>query len=244
MATIVTAFITKINNIEFRSYEKYIELGKKLLGQAIPTVCFLEKHIYDHYFANELNYYPLTIFKIFERNENYLYQYEDLLTDFHLETDNPTKDTPGYMFIQCHKTEWVKTAIEENPFKTNDFIWIDFGIFHMIRDDMSFATGLKNLVRKSYDGIRIPSCQDPSLPCIHRDIYRQIMWYFAGSMFGGNKDKLLQFAKIMKEFTIRLIHEKKHIMWEVNIWYLLYQNHAYLFIPYFSNHDLSILDNY
>ena len=46
MATIVTAFITNINNIEFRSYEKYIELGKILLNQPIPTICFLEKKKY------------------------------------------------------------------------------------------------------------------------------------------------------------------------------------------------------
>lgn len=244
MATIVTAFITNINNIEFRSYEKYIELGKKLLNQAIPTICFLEKSIYETYFAQEVEKYPLTVFRMFERNENYLYEYESLLTQFSVETDNPTKDTPGYMFTQCHKTEWVKMAIEENPFHTTDFVWIDFGIYHMIRNEMEFAVALKNLVRKSHPGIRIASCVDPSLPCLERNIYRQIMWYFAGSIFGGNKDRLLQFANIMKQYTIELMKTKKHIMWEVNIWYLLYQSHASLFLPYFSNHDLSILENY
>jgi len=43
MSTLVTAFMTNVNQIDFRSHEKYIELGKKLLSQPIPTVCFIEK---------------------------------------------------------------------------------------------------------------------------------------------------------------------------------------------------------
>ena len=244
MATIVTAFMTNINNIEFRSYEKYIELGKNLLSQPVPIVCFLEKQIYDEYFSMELTKLPLTIFKIFERNENYLYNYEHLLTEFDVQTDNPTKDTPGYMFTQCHKTEWVKMAIEDDDFHTTNFVWIDFGIFHMIRDDVQFAVALKNLSRKTYEGVRIASCTDPSLPCLERNIYRQIMWYFAGSIFGGSKSALIAFADTMKQYTLDMIKEKKHIMWEVNIWYLLYQSHASLFNPYHANHNLSILEHY
>jgi hypothetical protein len=244
MATIVTAFMTNVNNIDFRSYEKYIELGKKLLNQPIPTVCFLEQKIYDEYFKNELTKYPLTIFKLFERNENYLYSYEDILTDFMVQTDNPKKDIPGYMFIQCHKTEWIKMAAEENPYKTTNFIWIDFGIFHMIRDEVGFALALKNLVRKTYNHIRIASCVDPNGICYDKNIYREITWYFAGSIFGGDKDTLLNFADIMKKFCIELMESKKHIMWEVNIWYLIFQNHKTLFHPYHADHNLSILENY
>lgn len=243
MATIVTAFIKNVNNIEFRSYEKYIELGKKLLNQAIPTICFLEKDVYENYFAKELDQYPLTIFKMFERSDNYLYEYEPLLTEFLLQTDNPTKDTPGYMFIQCHKTEWVKMSIEENPFQTEQFVWIDFGIFHMIKDELNFAVVLKNLVRKRFNQVRIASCVDLEYPCL-KDMYRQVLWYFAGSIFGGHKDQLIQFANIMKEFTVQLMQEKKHIMWEINIWYILYHQNKSLFSCYGCDHNLSILENY
>ena len=244
MATIVTAFITKINNIDFRSYEKYIELGKKLLKQAIPTVCFLEKAIYQQYFEPELSQFPLTTFLTFERTDIYLYEYESQLTDFHVMTDNETKDTPGYMFIQCHKTEWVHMAIQENPYQTTNFVWIDFGIFHMIKDDVSFAVALKNLSRKTYDSIRIASCVDPNGISYDKNIYREIAWYFAGSIFGGHKDSLTEFAKQMKTTCIHLIETKKHIMWEVNIWYLIFQKHKTLFDPYRADHNISILDNY
>jgi hypothetical protein len=148
------------------------------------------------------------------------------------------------MFIQCHKTEWVKMAIEDNPFQTEQFVWIDFGIFHMIRDELNFAVTLKDLVRKRHDKVRIASCVSPDSPCPPSITY-QVAWFFAGSIFGGDKDTLLRFAAIMKQYVIQFMQENNHIMWEINIWYLLYQQYKNeIFAPYGANHDLSILENY
>lgn len=244
MATIVTAFITNINNIEFRSYEKYIELGKKMLQQPVPKICYIEKYIYDKYFSSELPMYPQTIFKMFEKEDMYLYEHEYLLSDFSVNTDNPTKDTVGYMFTQCHKTEWIKMAIEDNPFKTTDFIWVDFGIFHMIKDDSKFAFELKKMSKKKYDTVRIASCVNPDEICPMDIISKKVQWFFAGSVFGGNSNMLLEFSRKMKEFTINFMKEHKHIMWEINIWYLLYHTNKNMFNPYHSNHNISILENY
>ena len=243
MATIVTAFITQINHIDFRSAEKYIELGKKLLSQPIPTVCFLEKHIYDEYFADSLQLFPDTEFIMFERNQNYLMAYESQLTQFRVDSDNPTKDTIGYMFTQCHKTEWVRMAIESNPFHTTNFVWIDFGIFHMIRDDMAFALHLEKMTRKKYETVRIASCVDPNLEC-ESDIYHRISWFFAGSVFGGSANKLIEFANRMKSFCLDMITTRNHLMWEINVWYLLHKQEPGMFDPYRANHNVSILENY
>jgi len=245
MATIVTAFITNINQIEYRSVENYIEWGKKLLSQSIPTVCFLEKHIYDEYFADDfiLNYFPNTSFIMFERPDNYLMTYEYQLTQYRVDTDNPSKDTPGYMITQCHKTEWVKMAIASNPYNTSDFIWIDFGIFHMIRNDMMFAQNLKKMTQKKYDRVRIASCIDPNGNC-HSDIYHQISWFFAGSVFGGPAAKLVEFAGKMKKICLELIDTKSHLMWEINIWYLLHKRQPDMFDSYKADHNITILDHY
>jgi len=243
MATLVTAFMTNVNNIGFRSYEKYIELGKILLNQPIPTVCFLEKHIYDQYFSSSLNLFPYTHFIMFEKEDNYLVQYQSELCNYFVNTDNPTKDTPGYMFVQCHKTEWIRQAIQANPFCTSDFIWVDFGIFHMIRDKMEFALQLDAISRKKQIRVRIASCVNPNQNC-HYDPFHTITWYFAGSIFGGNAEFLLNFADKMRELCLHIIHQRKHIMWEVNIWYLLYKQYPSIFSPYLCNHDISILSQY
>ena len=243
MTTIVTAFLTKINNIAFRNYETYIDYGKKILRVDAPCVCFLEKEIYEKYFVNELKDFPQTYFFMFDKMQNYLYGYIDQVTQYHLHSDNPTKDTIDYMFLQCHKTEFLRQVMDINPFQTTNFTWIDFGIFHMIRDDDSLQKGIQHVSQKVYDKLRIASCVNPNDPC-PTDIYRHVVWFFAGSIIGGHKDVLLEYANIMKQKCISIIEERHHIMWEINIWYLLYQDHKHLFDAYFANHDLSILMNY
>lgn len=243
MSTIVTAFMTNVNEIDFRGLDTYMTYGKLLLSQAIPTVCFLEKEVYDHFFSIDLEKYPNTKFIFFEKGENYLSSYEPELTEFYVNTDNPKKDTPGYMFIQCHKTEWIRMAIEENPFQTQNFMWVDFGIYHMIRDEMDFAICLKQSTTKKYGSVRIASCRNINEK-YEKDIYKDVAWYFAGSVFGGKAELLLLFADKMKEKCIELMTKKHHLMWEINIWYLLYHENPTLFELYHCNHNKTILEHY
>ena len=243
MTTIVTAFVTNINHIGFRNYETYIDYGKKMLRVNAPCVCFLEKEIYEKYFVNELKDFPQTYFFMFHKTQNYLYGYLDQVTHYDLHSDNPTKDTIEYMFLQCHKTEFLRQVIEINPFQTSNFTWVDFGIFHMIKNDESLVKGIQHVSQKTYSKVRVASCVNPNDSC-HMDIYRQVVWFFAGSVIGGHKDALLEYANAMKVKCISIIEERHHIMWEINIWYLLYQEHNTIIDPYFANHDLSILMNY
>ena len=62
------------------------------------------------------------------------------------------------------------------------------------------------------------------------NIYKDVIWYFAGSIFGGHKDALLVFHKKMEEKCLEIIRTKNTIMWEINIWYLIYKKNKHLFI--------------
>jgi len=48
----------------------------------------------------------------------------------------------------------------------------------------------------------------------------------------------------MKTKCNDIIKNKKTIMWEVNIWYLIYLDNPDLFDRYFANHNSSILIKY
>ena len=48
----------------------------------------------------------------------------------------------------------------------------------------------------------------------------------------------------MKEKCIKIIEEKNTIIWEVNIWYLIYLDNKDLFDCYLCNHDETIINNY
>jgi len=158
-------------------------------------------------------------------------------------TNNPKKDTPEYMIVQCHKTEWLRMAIEKNPFQTSDFVWIDFGIYHMIRDDGLFSTLLENIARKTYSKVRIASCINPNDHC-SQDLFCRVAWFFCGSVVGGNQTQLLRFAERMKSKCLSLFAEKKHLTWEVNIWYLLFQENNDIFDFYFADHNPTVLSLY
>lgn len=245
MSTIVTAFLTKINHIGFRNYETYIDYGKKILRVDVPCVCFLERDIYEKYFVNELKDFPQTYFIMFEKHEMYLYEYLSQVTHYDLSTDNRNKDTIDYMFLQCYKSEFLRKVAVLDPFQTSNFTWIDFGIFHMIKNDDQLTEGVRHVSQQTYANVRAASCRDPNEACPHEDmIYRQVMWFFAGSVIGGNKDMLIYFADKMKQKCIDIITTKHHIMWEINIWYLLFHENKGMFSPYHCNHNLSILMNY
>jgi hypothetical protein len=259
----VSAYMARENKSTYRNVEDYIIYGKKLLEQDIFQVIYIEKNIFmsclKEYideikifeYENKLFEYIFInnkIFVFFEKEDNYLYKYKEELINFQVTTDNPTKDTTEYMFIQCHKTEWMKITIYllQNIKLHKDeleLIWLDFGIYHMIKDEYLLKKNIKKMINSKNNKIRIGSCWDVNNN-YNRDLYRQISWYFAGTVFGGNSKNLIIFADLMKEKCLHIIEEKKTLTWEVNIWYMIFQKNKDLFNSYLCDHNISILENY
>jgi hypothetical protein len=144
----------------------------------------------------------------------------------------------------CSKTEWITKAIELNYFNSTNFIWIDFGIKHIFNcDDNDFIKKIENINKKIYTKIRIGSIWKLDIQ-YYGDIYKDIRWYFAGGVFGGDIKSLIQFTDLMKEKCIYIMKTKNTIMWEVNIWYLIYKEIPDLFDYYTCDHNSSLIENY
>jgi hypothetical protein len=144
----------------------------------------------------------------------------------------------------CNKTEWIRQANLLNKFNTDNFMWIDFGIRYIFKcSDEEFIEKINELQFKKYENIRIGGIWDIN-NLYTFNIYRDITWYFAGGVFGGHKDALLQFADITKEKCIEIMTKKNTIMWETNIWYLIYKEEKLVFDIYHCNHDHSLVDYY
>jgi hypothetical protein len=238
--TIVSAFIATTN--KNRSIEEYISFGKKLLEIPNPKVIFIDSESFREYFQEKQNEYAFTTFIPIEKHDMYLYFYKDEITNFNIK-GNKEKDTIDYLFIQCNKTEWVVYAIDYNIYKTDNFIWIDFGIYHMIKEKENFQYLVLKMTEKKYNKLRIASCKKKGY-MVKYDVYKILTWTFAGSVFGGNIDSLLEFAFLTKREILKTIREKKTIMWEINIWYLIYIKYMDFFDMYTCNHNNSILEYY
>lgn len=243
--TIVSAFVTGVNQRKDIDISQYIEFGKKLLEIPVPKVIFIELSTYQLYFEkeNSLHKYPMTAFIIINRFNMYLYDHLDKITNFRINSTKPEKDTVDFLFVQCNKTEWMRTVIQNNPFKTKQFVWIDFGIYHIVRDDLLFKKSIQYISQVECSKVSICSIWNLRIP-FGRDIHRDVAWYFAGGIFGGEPEYLIKFADKMKMMTIYYINTQNSIIWETNLWYLIYLKNAELFSTYLADHNISMLQNY
>lgn len=240
MTTIVSAFISNVNDRHDMNLEKYFNYGINLLQVQIPKIIFVDLIMY-----NKIKEYENELTKIIlvDKKNYYLYNYIDKINNSNI-IGNSNKDTLEYMITMCHKTEWIKEAIHLNYFNNQNYIWIDFGIRYIFKcNDQDFINKINNLQFKEYNKIRIGNIWD--LNAIYPiNNYTRVTWYFAGGVLGGHKDNLLIFSEKMKNKCIQIIEEKNIILWEVNIWYFIYMENKELFDCYLCNHNETLITNY
>ena len=270
--TIVTAFISNINERGDRNMQKYVDLGYKLLDVNIRQILFIERQVFELYFRNRYSHLyretdveqsftyndetytyivlgHITIV-FFEKTSLYFHSYRNNITEFSVSTQYQSKDTLEYMFVQCHKTEWVNMAIclDKHVVSGNSsmYIWVDFGIRHMFPSDISFDMEMYQLrdrvLRNDFDSAKVyaPSCWNPDY-IYYLDIYTVVHWVFAGSVFGGSPTILQEFARRTKEKCLSIISEKHRLMWEVNVWYMVLLECPDMFLLYSGDHNATIL---
>jgi hypothetical protein len=241
--TIVSAFIRNMNNREDYKIDKYLQNGRLFLKATVNKVVFVDEETYSELKEYENEQTKLIITR---REDIYLYQYTHLVTNLCIHTGRQDKDTVDYFYLMCNKTEWVKQAINMNLFNSDNFVWVDFGIRHIFKcEDEEFIKSIERLNKTSYDTMRVASVwRKFGRTYYNENPYSDVIWHFGGGVFGGNKDQLLQFADLTKEMCIRTITEKNSIMWEVNIWYLIYKENPNIFDFYDCEHDRTMIDGY
>jgi uncharacterized membrane-anchored protein YitT (DUF2179 family) len=125
MNTIVSAFVSNVNDRYDNALSRYYNFGRILLKSTTPKIIFVDEIMFDLIEEGDYNKKNTVIVKI-NKKTSYLYDYAHYLTKFQLNSTDYTKDTIEFMFTMCNKTEWMKQAITLNHFKTEHFIWIDF----------------------------------------------------------------------------------------------------------------------
>jgi hypothetical protein len=243
MTTIVSSFVTNVNKRKERNLTAYVNYGKLLLKSKTKKIIFLDEEMYSLISTNDYDENNTKIIQIKKEN-SYLYSFVDKLDNFLVNTTCPEKDTIEFMFTMCNKTEWIRDAILIDENKSDNYVWIDFGIKHVFKGtDEEFIKCLDEFQNKKYEKIRIGSIWDLNLK-VKIDLFKDISWYFAGGVIGGDKEKLIIFADKMKEKCEDIMTYLKTIMWEVNIWYIIYSENPELFTTYKCGHDNLLLTNY
>ena len=143
--TIVTAFYTlniKNNLFNATTYEEvlnhYYDRGKYVSSLDINMVIFCEPNnvglFTNQRSRNKLKDKTLVIGRSFET----LYFHKSInwikncfKTNDKLHGYQANKDSPEYIILTLNKLEFLKEIIEKNPFSSEYFVWLDYGISHV-----------------------------------------------------------------------------------------------------------------
>ena len=160
------------------------------------------------------------------------------------------RNTPSYFILMTGKFHAVKSAIEINPFNSNYFAWIDFGISHLLNRQESYGeTEAKKHLTEIFDCYRnkFSMCY---INYTQEAIVRDYKQYYVGdgrcgtaaTFMTANKD---YFLKVIDDFNVKVIKtiEAGYGHADEQILPLIYLDHQDWFEFYYGDYYY-ILSNY
>lgn len=154
---------------------------------------------------------------------------------------NMVKDSFLFLCLMNMKIEFIVNAVNENPFNTNHFAWIDFNLSHIFKQKTATCEYMKFLTTCKWNPrfIANPGCWDKGQGI--ENIVDNINWRFCGGFMVGDGQSFLDlFDLYLEHFTI-FMHRYRHITWEVNFWAWLEVNANWEIVWFKADHDDSIV---
>jgi hypothetical protein len=229
--TFVSAFINVYNLSDKDFHDKYINNFKKLENTGIPIVLFMDKKYKDYKFNDNVK-----IVKYIDIDE---LEFCKLIRDKTIVLPtyrNMVKDNENYMKIINNKIFFVNEAIKLNLFNTHHYAWIDFGIFHVFKNDEWVSQKLIEISKKNFPENYV--CFPGAWPKMY-DMIHNVNWRFLGGFFiidKNNLEKLVHiFLKVIRDNDLPLL-------WEVNYWALIEANNLFDFGWHLADHNESIIN--
>ena len=137
---------------------------------------------------------------------------------------NEPKDTIEYICMMHSKVEFLNIAIDENPFGSTHFAWIDFNVAYIFKNNLYVEEYLRVLAQREFipEFLAIPGCCEKQKP--DAQIIDNICWRFCGGFFIGSKNRIVEFYQKYIEYFPVFLETHKKLIWEVNFWAWLETN--------------------
>ena len=220
--TIATAFfdINREKNGDGRSIAEYLQWINQTLQLNCNLYVVTEEKFRDFFINHRPKHLPMHL-KIIKFEESHYYQYYDRIqqiltsSEYKSRVMHPKRVEcvlPEYNIIQYSKFHYLKMAIEENPFGSSSFFWMDAGISRFFLDvdirqpypsksvhDFFLANPNKFIIQKRHD-LETYLLND------------SFVWNSAnllsGGMFGGGKDIVLKMGeKVEDVFVTKMLQQ-------------------------------------
>ena len=214
--TLVTCFfdINRHKKGDGRTIDEYQEWIKKTLQLNCNLYIITEAKFYD--FFNSMECRPNRKIKVIEFKDLHYYKYYDTIKhiieseDYKKRIADPNRVEcilPEYNIIQYSKFHCLQMAIEENPFQSNYFFWIDAGISRFFLDvDISkpYPTNIEVLKK---DKFIIQNRNDLHKYVIDENFIWKADNLLCGTMFGGNSKIIQQVSKLVEETFVNMLNQ-------------------------------------
>ena len=204
-------------------FSKFVELAKTGINMCV----YIDDSMIP--FFKEITFPNVKIIKIVEIKELWAYNEiqrnieEGLKNEQELTLPNcrtHEKDTIEYMVLMLSKIDFVKDAIEKNPFDSSHFAWIDFSISYIFKNLDSCQKLLQyyNYIQLDDNFLCIPGCTDKISISDTDSFVNRVNWRFCGGFFIGDKNSLEEFYNLYRFYFPQFLAKYKKITWEVNFW--------------------------
>lgn len=139
------------------------------------------------------------------------------------------------------KLEFIDKILKSEYKDYTHYAWLDFNLFHVIKDKDLAVQKLKNLNNISSTGIIVPGCWEKGYRIDIDLILNMINWRFCGGVMIGDRENMKKLCNLNKEQFPIFLEKYKKITWEVNMWayYEYYHNIDFIWHP--SDHNDSII---
>jgi hypothetical protein len=249
--TFVTAFMNIYNTFfqnkdvewRFRHFRKIAETGIQIGVFCSPDCSdYMEQLIIEFPNIKVIQYMDLKdtwTYKTCEEAEKVIGEQLDLPN-----TRNVEKDTREYIILMNTKTEYLKIAIESNPWSSTHFAWIDFNIYHIFQGREQYIYEyLRSMSQRTMNNyfLTLPGCWNKDN--VHEEfLMNDICWRFCGGFFIGSANRCLEFHKCYQDYFLDFLINKKKLIWEVNFWAYVELRHSLSVIWYPGDHNQTILE--
>lgn len=229
-----------------RTIDKYLNYSKEfILRLPYSLIIFADDDFVIEAIKEErekLNLLEKTVIYKKPLEETYFYKDLHLLTElqtkFHIFNGIINHETPLYIILTNNKFDFMETAIDNNPFQSSHFIWIDFGINHVAEN----TNCIHDWIHEIPDKIK-QMCINPYLENVSdKQMFQNIYHHMAGGLFSGSADNLLTYSRLFKEKT-KQIYQEDWYQLEEAVMTIIQRENPELFDLYYGDYQ-GIISNY
>jgi len=250
--TIVTAFynireLEQNNSPDNRGIDEYLELSKKFILQLpYPLVIYIDTtessdKIYD-FIQNNRPYKNKTQI-IREPFEN-TYFYKDIDRIRELQQIYPIyngrieHETPHYIVVTNNKFWWLEQTIQQNPFSSERFMWLDFGINHVALNVEKIHTWIHKIPEKIRQMCINPLTESSD----YNEVFHTIYHHYAAGLFSGSAEYIMKYINEYKLTTAKIYSENWYQLEEA-VMTIVHNENPEWFDDYYGDY-IGIIANY